>query len=215
MTRAALIVGLAFAAACFSPKIDSCAFRCSKGCPGDQICRPDGFCHAADDLHMCSGGGGIDAAVGGGADADLTIDARPRIDGSVMFDAPVTIFDARPPVDSRPPIDASLQSDAAGMVFDARPPVDAPANNPIDAGPPDARDCSTLCVGERTCGTVSGSGCECGGCEGGTWCGNNCDFQVCDQVANLCCLPDGSPCDVGLGQCCAGLTCLIAVCGTL
>jgi alpha-tubulin suppressor-like RCC1 family protein len=71
-----LASGLALAAlaACYRPSFERCAVRCSDstGCPADQTCLTDGFCHASTSEAMC-----------GGADGDGGLpDGTPGPDGA-------------------------------------------------------------------------------------------------------------------------------------
>jgi hypothetical protein len=192
-------------AGCFSPQLEPCAFRCGAGgaCPSGMACLADDFCHEPFEPANCV----------------------PRGDGSVGFadaraDAPLVVADARPPdaplADARPVPDAGPVPDARPI--DAR--VDAPISQP-DAAPPDAQidarpidaaipdaapDCGEVCSDPRACEIVEG--CDCGNvCFDDEWCGANCVFAVCED--GNCCLPEGATCDVGLGQCCGGLTCVV------
>jgi len=50
-----VVLPLALAAACFSPKEPACAFSCATDglCPSSYTCGSDGLCHRADGVGIC------------------------------------------------------------------------------------------------------------------------------------------------------------------
>ena len=197
-----LRTGLALAAAlvaasCFAPELVPCAFRCADGdCPSGMECLTDGFCHPPLEGPNCS--------VRGDGQVVSFIDARPLSDARPA-DAPLA--DGPPAVDAGPgdARSADARPDAPLVIADAGPadarPIDAFGPS-IDASP----DCVDVCSDPRLCDFHDG--CDCGPiCFDADWCGSNCVFAVCEE--GNCCLPEGSICDVGLGQCCDGFTCVV------
>ena len=201
---ASLAIVAVVLSSCFAPELVPCAFRCGAGeaCPSGLECLSDGFCHDELDLPNC-------AVRGDGSVA--FIDARVP-DGPIVDSGPADAGPPDAPLSDGGPADArSLDARPDASIFqpDAGPPDARPDARPVDAfGPtPDATpDCVEVCSDPRACDIVDG--CDCGAiCFDDDWCGANCVFAVCEE--GNCCLPEGATCDVGLGQCCVGLTCVV------
>jgi hypothetical protein len=69
--RIALLLALASAAGCFSPRQPSCAFSCATDglCPSGYSCQADGVCHRDDSQDTCDIPSQIDAGDAGKGDA--------------------------------------------------------------------------------------------------------------------------------------------------